>query len=805
MGKNAPEQTTYEYYQTIACLVCVGPLKRVRRIWFDNDVVYDDRPEQAGWSGRPQTTDGRRPSLASYLKSDYIEVYLGTQNQLASPTLEALIGSSDCPAYRGRALVVFKDLPIHKFNGRTPSMSFEVESADADADGKSDLAFVVGDIMDMAGNPDNGIPGLATADRDLTALVGIKVDGFVLPQRAEARQHIAPLQDAFMFDMVDVDFKLKAVKRGGSPVGTIDVAHLGAGTPDPQPVNYELVRGQQLETPQKVDITYQTVALDFQNFTQSTTREATLVRRAETLNLPVVMAESAAMALARQTLAMMQLQRDGLRVYLPFRYVTWSAADVVNMPMPSGNQKFKIKRQLVGLFGHIEMDLVPDDEGIYTLTGEGAVPPATTGGVVEAYAPIVWAADLPALVNSEDASFDGCSLIVVVASAKQSWAGCKVKCEDGIRNTGGTLKTTITTNTVKGTIAYLTATLGKWRGANIWDDVNTVTLKLASIFTATGAPHGTNVGNGIIEMRDPSTNSGVVAGTYLVTFTSGSAFTVTDPSSATVGTGSVNVVFQTEVRFKIKAGSTAFQSGDKFNVVVTESAIASGPAPVGATDAEVLAGANILVVGGEVLQFASVTDLGSNTYQLSRLLRGRRGTEYLAWNDHAAGTICAMFDEDSGQRFKAKLSEAGNSKTLNGFDIGRSGSDYENTPHFDVTLAGNCRKPWGPGAVQLSRSTNDLVIDWEYRSRWGDELDDGGTGVVPLGETAEQYEVEVWDSTFSTLKRTTTGLTASTWTYTAAMQVTDFGAAPQNPLGLILYQVSPMVGRGFPTRVVVSI
>lgn len=807
MGKQSgPEVTQYEYYQTVACVICLGELKRVRRVWFDNDVVYDDRPEQAGWSGRPATADGRRPSLASYLKSDNIEVYLGTQTQGASPTLEALIGTADCPAYRGRAMVVWKDLPIHKFGGRMPSMSFEVESAGADADGKADLVDVINDVMDMAGNPDNGIPGVPSANRDLTQLAGIKVDGFLLMQRAEARQHLTALQEAFMFDFVDVDYKITAIKRGGSAVGTIDAQHLGTGTPDPQPQNFELTRGQQIETPQRVDVTYQSAAIDFQTFTQSTTREATLVRRSETINLPVVMGETNAMAIARQQLAMKQLQRDGMRVFLPMRYIAWAPGDLVNMPMPSGlTQLFKIVKQVIGLFGHIEMTMVPDDPDIYTLSGDGAAPPAGGGtGVVEAYAPILWAADLPALVNSADASFDGCSLITVVSSARVPWQGAKVKCEEGIRNTGGTLKNNITENLTKGTIGYLTATLGKWRGPNVWDDTNTITVKLADVFVAYAQPAGGNTGNGVIEMRDPSTSGGVMAGTYLVQFTSSTAFTVKDPLGATVGTGSVGTVFYTEVRFKITSGSTAFVAGDEFDIIVSVANVLAGNAPVGLTDLEVLDGANVMVVGGEVLQFVSAVDLGNNTYQLTRLLRGRRGTEYLAWDDHPSGTAVAFLDVNSAQRFKAKLSEAGNTHTLSPWDIGKT-NNYNSVPTIDVELAGNCRKPWGPGAVQLERAGSDLVVDWEYRSRWGDELDDGGTGTVQLGETTELYDIEVWDSTFTTLKRTVSGHTVSNWTYTAADQATDFGAAPQNPLGLILYQVSPLVGRGFPTRVVVTI
>ena len=809
MGKAAGgEVSQYEYLQTVGIIICLGPIKRIRRIWFDNDVVYDDRPEQSGWSSRPMTADGRRPSLASYLRSENIEVGLGTQTQAASTFLEALIGTADCPAERGRARIVWKDLPIHKFGGRLPQMSFEIESADADANGKSDLVYILNDLIDLAGNPDDGIPGIPSSARDFSELSGIKVDGFVLNQRQEARQVIQPLQDAFMFDLVEVDYKLVAVKRGGAAVGTIDEKHLGCGTPDPQPVPFELIRGQQMETPQRVDVSYASAAIDFQTFTQSTTREANRVRRSETLNLPVVMSETAAMAVARQKLAMSQIRRDTMKVCLPFRYIAWTPGCNVNMPMGDGTvQLFQITKQLVGLFGHIEFRMVPEDPDIYTITGDGAAPPAGGGGSVsEAYPPIIYAADLNSLVNTADASFDGCNLVTVVATARTGWPGANVR-NPGIKDLGGVKQTVITQNAVGGTIGNLYGSLAQWRGPNVWDTTSTLYFQMASVYSASATAASGNTGNGIIEMQDPSTSGGVFAGTYTATFTSSTAFVVEDPTSAVVGTGSVGSTFSTEVCFKITAGSTAFATGDEFSILVTAAGLVNGPAPMGSTDLDVLNGANVLVVNGEIIQFVSALDMGNGAYQLTRLLRGRRGTEHIAWDGHASGSTVAILGLSSAQRFKANLSEVGTTFALNAFDSDKANASYSNTPQVSVQLAGNVRKPWAPGALVPLRNvgTNDLALTWVYRSRWGDELANGGTGIAQLGESTELYDIEVWDSTFTTLKRTVAGLTAPAWTYTAAMQVTDFGAAPQSPVGIIVYQVSPLVGRGFPGRLVVTV
>ena len=65
-----------------------------------------------------------------------------------------------------------------------------------------------------------------------------------------------------------------------------------------------------------------------------------------------------------------------------------------------------------------------------------------------------------------------------------------------------------------------------------------------------------------------------------------------------------------------------------------------------------------------------------------------------------------------------------------------------------------------------------------------------------MSETSEAYEVDIYTSgTYGTLKRTLTGLTTPTASYTSAQQVTDFGAN-QATVYARVYQLSATTGRG---------
>jgi hypothetical protein len=94
-------------------------------------------------------------------------------------------------------------------------------------------------------------------------------------------------------------------------------------------------------------------------------------------------------------------------------------------------------------------------------------------------------------------------------------------------------------------------------------------------------------------------------------------------------------------------------------------------------------------------------------------------------------------------------------------------------------------------------TTLDWTISATRRTRWPVE---GFAGVdVPLGETAESYDCEIYDNGYTTLKRTFSSLTSATTPYTNAEQVTDFGAVVAT-VYCKWYQRSSVVGRGWPLQ-----
>jgi hypothetical protein len=209
---------------------------------------------------------------------------------------------------------------------------------------------------------------------------------------------------------------------------------------------------------------------------------------------------------------------------------------------------------------------------------------------------------------------------------------------------------------------------------------------------------------------------------------------------------------------------------------------------VSATELAVLNGNNAMLIGSEVLQFKVATLIGTNQYRLSGLLRGRRGTENQMGTHVVAERAIALT-----ANALALLSGSLNAVLLlKPVSIGRT---MQETTAQPFTYTGVNLDPFSPVDLQAGRdAANTITIAWRRRSRLGASLPLFYDPV--LGEATEAYEVEIWNATFTTLRRTITGLSAATTTYSVAQQTADTGGVLSS-YGVRVFQMSAVVGRGF--------
>lgn len=202
----------------------------------------------------------------------------------------------------------------------------------------------------------------------------------------------------------------------------------------------------------------------------------------------------------------------------------------------------------------------------------------------------------------------------------------------------------------------------------------------------------------------------------------------------------------------------------------------------------------------EIIQFRDVTLNPDGSYTLTGLLRGRRGTDVFV-DGHAAGEVFALLDPDDVETLLTALGDLGLPRSWRAVGFGTL---FEDAETFLQSHSGRDLKPYAPWDVRAVKtgSPTNITLSWARRTRIGGELKDG-TGVVPLGEASESYEVDILDGPGGAVKRTLTSATPSV-VYANAEILADFGAVP-TALYVVVYQLSAVAGRGFPRAVTLEI
>lgn len=234
-------------------------------------------------------------------------------------------------------------------------------------------------------------------------------------------------------------------------------------------------------------------------------------------------------------------------------------------------------------------------------------------------------------------------------------------------------------------------------------------------------------------------------------------------------------------------GYFVWDNTTQINVTLKEGTLAN------ATELAVCNGMNWCMVGEEVIGFVNATLTGPKTYTLSKLLRGRKGSE-VKCGSHLANELFVLLD-GSPVEIDVPVSEL---KQIVKYKTVTVGSSIDKVDAIDIQPFGLNMLPYAPGNVKLVKDGNDFVFTWIERPRLNNGLQDerelihdpdwGGYGITIFT-----------DNTASAVKRSSIQV-VNNYRYTAAMQITDFGSV-QNTLKASVVQISTVLGGGYPTVV----
>lgn len=155
--------------------------------------------------------------------------------------------------------------------------------------------------------------------------------------------------------------------------------------------------------------------------------------------------------------------------------------------------------------------------------------------------------------------------------------------------------------------------------------------------------------------------------------------------------------------------------------------------------AGIAAGANRMLIGTEIIQYAQATQISETAWRLQGLLRGRAGTEAAALVGHAAGTHITILDDRLYQLDDALIASNGVAQ------IAAIGLGDDEPAYTSLDITGVSRRPPSPvhGAIHVL-SNGDWQCHWVRRGRgqwrWDDYVE------TPLVEESEIYLVGLGDT-----------------------------------------------------------
>lgn len=172
----------------------------------------------------------------------------------------------------------------------------------------------------------------------------------------------------------------------------------------------------------------------------------------------------------------------------------------------------------------------------------------------------------------------------------------------------------------------------------------------------------------------------------------------------------------------------------------------------------ILLGNNYILIGNEILQFQTATDISilptDNKYRLSILLRGRRGTENET-NFHVEDEKFVFLNQNYTLGFIPKI--ISNTSYYNAISL----KDSEISDTKELTYTGKNLKPFNISALHAKIVGTDIEIEWDRRSRYIS----GHLKKLPLSQTTEAYIISINNNIYNS--------STSDFTYTSALMAID--------------------------------
>lgn len=356
-----------------------GTLLYVDRLYVEAEPQANSEPQATGVVNEddpfPEDKDYPLPAYNAFLDADgdgfiegtlsaggqaQFELYLGTETQLQSPTIVAAEGAANVPAWRGDAYFVARDYLLK--NGQLGNFTFEVEP----------LLQRVDEIMLDLYKQDGRA---SDAELDFSAMADTFSDGFIIHTRDELGKWIDQLQEWHNFDVVPVDGKIVAVKRGAAPSFTLTEDDLFAHHEgEERPVGaVRQSREDVQDEPATVDVLYLEPSAEKQFHTGAQHAQVQVGDSYDhdTLTFAIVGDPDTAHAVGQRWLDRKALEARPLTFATGPNWRHLTPTDVGDIVLKGVSRRVRLVSSEAELQGLVKFKAIPERASIYTQDGIG--------------------------------------------------------------------------------------------------------------------------------------------------------------------------------------------------------------------------------------------------------------------------------------------------------------------------------------------------------------------------------------------------------------------------------------------------
>ena len=667
------ETTFFDYYGYYASMYCDCPFRPIvdyQRIWMNKKLVYS------------QVGDAETIAEGGKFAEQYLRFYKGEAAQQIDPLLANKDPISNysyglppgpderdaylktfgidpnttilTPAYNQRAYMVAQRIPLADFFNALPR-----DEAEIIASSDCTVATIVGDIFSL----------YFESDRYDVSLLTTPVKGFSVDTIEAAKSAIQSLQQAYFFDIVDSNGVYKFIPLNHPrDVVNLKIEDLAAHTGNQKPPTYEIIEADPSTLPSQVIVKYIDPDLNYDVNEQRSTLEVKSHYNPNpvTLSFNLVLSPNDAATIADRALILAWVQKYTYKFKLPPAYLTLEVADLV--PNLFDDRDYPIKLTQIRLGANLIVECEGKAHDIYfwnlirTLE-EGGV----TLGVADYNVSIVTNGRVEGVADTAGNTYtEGVDYTL-------NNEGVTIIQSGSIPEGTELVVTTTATPTVPADA------IAKIKSAG---DTELLVLDIP-----------------LIQNEDED---------YTIYFTAGGGDNW-DGANIYFSSEGSRYTFATNIKSAGIYGLVTDIQDGYFVVSV------NAPGLESVTDSDLNLGLNMALAGNKIIQFKNAELSGVDTYRLSDLTPGLKGTAQE--NDPAVGDRFVLLTGDAANIAETIMRES-DIGAVRYFKAVSSGQTLAEVGPIEITYNAISMRPYAPVNIEATKNAvGDITITWDRRDR----------------------------------------------------------------------------------------